>query len=79
MTKISLIGSYDDESAWIGRIFEAIAANGGIVRRSKADVRHYASEDALKRAVIRRGFHLLDIGTQYVIICRGGGEMRWVC
>lgn len=63
-------------SAWIDQIFKTrVSKNGGIARRKKASVHKYASRDVLIRAVKRRGFHLIEIGDQYVILCNTG-DMR---
>lgn len=58
---------------WIEQIFDAQAArNGGIVRRKRASVAQFASSDALEAAVRKRGFHMIETGDQYVIICNTG-------
>jgi hypothetical protein len=58
---------------FIQNIFKAAAVRkGGIVRRSRASVRRYASFRQLKAAVKKRGFHLLRSGGQYIIICNRG-------
>ena len=60
-------------SAWIEQIFQAgQAGEGNIVRRSRADVEKYASVEELVEAVTSRGFHLIEIGTQLVVICNRG-------
>ena len=60
-------------SAFIRNIFKAASAkDGGMVRRSKASVRRYASFSQLKLAVKKRGFHLLRNGEQYIILCNRG-------
>lgn len=64
---------------WLRQIFRAQSVrNGGIVRRSVADVKKYASFKDLKSEVKRRGFHLLRTGDQYVILCHKG-ELRIIC
>lgn len=58
---------------FINQIFEAKAvANGGIVRRKIANVQKYASFSYLLKEVEARGFHLIETGDQYVIICNSG-------
>jgi hypothetical protein len=60
-------------SEWIEQIFDAHAAqNGGVVRRSVADVQYYASRAQLLAAVRLRGFHLIETGDQFIIICNQG-------
>jgi hypothetical protein len=57
-------------SAWINQIFRAGQVNkGNIVRRSRDDVWKYASLQMLIYEVSRRGFTMLRIGDQYIIIC----------
>ena len=59
--------------AYINRIFRADAVRqGGIVRRKMADVQRLATFKELKAEVERRGFHLLETGDQYVIVCNAG-------
>ena len=58
---------------WGRRIFESkTARNGGIVRRSVAAVRREIGEDALRVAARARGYHVVRIGPQYLIICCEG-------
>lgn len=60
-------------NAWLEQIFGAkIAQRGGLVRRKKADVHRYASLSQLLREVERRGWHLIETGDQYVIVCNKG-------
>ncbi len=54
-------------------IFEAdIVRTGGIVRRSKVDVRTYSSFEELLEQVRERGFHLIETGDQYIVLCNKG-------
>ncbi len=56
--------------SYIRNIFSANAAkNGGVVRRRVDDVKRFASFQALADEVKRRGFHLLEAGDQYLIVC----------
>lgn len=58
---------------YINAIFSAkTIKNGGVVRRKIANVQKYASYDYLIREVEARGFHLLETGDQYVVICNRG-------
>lgn len=60
-------------TSFIKQIFTAAAASkGGIVRRSRANVKRYASFRELKAAVKKRDFHLLRSGGQYIVICNKG-------
>jgi hypothetical protein len=68
------------ESAWIAQIFSSHAArNGGIVRRSVADVLRFSSPWELESAVRARSFHMFLAGDQYVIVCHPEGELKIVC
>jgi hypothetical protein len=59
--------------AYINAIFDAKAVRtGDIVRRKIEDVERYASSRYLVEEVARRGFHLLVVGSQYIIICNSG-------
>ncbi len=59
--------------AYINAIFAAKAAkSGGIVRRSIANVKKYASAGYLIAEVNRLGFHIIENGDQYIIICNSG-------
>lgn len=58
---------------WLLQIFDAAAANGGVVRRSVADVTKYGGgKDALLTEVRRRNFHLVETGDQFVVLCNDG-------
>jgi hypothetical protein len=58
---------------WIAQIFAAKAAKtGGILRRKTTSVQKYASVAALEAEVRRRGFHLVLIKDQYLILCNPG-------
>jgi hypothetical protein len=60
-------------NAWLAQVFEAdIANNHGIVRRNKSDVEKYSSHHDLLQDVRSRGFHLIETGDQFVIICNQG-------
>lgn len=59
--------------AWISQIFCSQAARGGgTVRRKIASVIEYASIDLLRTEVMRRGFHMVESGDQFVIFCHPG-------
>ena len=58
---------------FINRIFDAQAVKkGGIVRRKKDSVEKFASLQFLTQEVKRRGFHLIESGDQYIVICNSG-------
>lgn len=58
---------------FINDMFRAKAAkSGGIVRRKIANVQKYASFQYLLKEVEARGFHLVETGDQYIVICNPG-------
>lgn len=64
---------------WIAQIFSASQVRkSGVVRRSRDDVKKYASFKLLKAEVLKRGFHLIRTGDQYVILCHKG-DLRIFC
>lgn len=66
-------------SKWIEQVFEAkIVETGGLVRRKKSDVHYYGSLDELLQQTTERGFHLLEVGDYYVVICNRG-RMEVLC
>jgi hypothetical protein len=67
------ISPLGDMSAWLDQVFEAgQVAKGGVVRRSVKDVQKYSSEEALIEEAKERGFHVVQTGDQYVILCHPG-------
>jgi hypothetical protein len=64
---------------WLEQIFRAkAAANGGVIRRKVRDVDREIGRDALELEVRRRGFHLLECGGDFVIVC-SSAPIRIVC
>lgn len=60
-------------SKWLEQIFEAkIVKKEGIVRRKKSDVHYYSSLDELLEYVQENGWHLIETGNQYVVLCHTG-------
>lgn len=56
---------------WLAQIFDAKAArSGGIVRRAVRDVEREVGRDRLVAEVAGRGFHMIECGGQFVIICQ---------
>lgn len=65
--------------AWLAQVFSSRAAEtGGIVRRKRRDVHREVGRDAFFAEVQHRGFHLLECGDQYIVICHSG-HMRVIC
>ena len=59
--------------SWCTALFGAkSAARGGIVRRAVRDVEHEIGRDAFYSEVRRRGFHLVECGDQFIVICNDG-------
>ncbi len=68
-----------DRDRWLREIFSAQAVRrGGVVRRSVRWVEQEIGTDALVSEVRRRGFHMLEAGGQYLIICNPG-QFRIIC
>ena len=64
---------------WLEQIFRAKAAvTGGVIRRKVRDVDREIGRDALELEVRRRGFHLLECGGDFVIVC-SSAPIRIVC
>ena len=63
---------------FINRIFEAkTAKNEGIVRRKISSVNKRASVRYLVKEVEARGFHLIETGDQFLIVCNSGNLKLW--
>ena len=61
------------ENAWIDQMFSAqCVREGGLIRRSIYWVHKIASYELLIREVRRRGFRLVEVGNQYVVLCNTG-------
>ena len=81
-----LPGMLDDGSlaqgrnaAWLRRVFDAKAARrGGVLRRAVRDVEREVGREAFVAEVRARGFHLIECGGQFVVICNPG-HMRVLC
>jgi hypothetical protein len=64
---------------WCNALFSAKALEkGGIVRRAVKDVHREIGREAFFLEVRRRGFHLIEVGGQYVVICNPG-QMIVIC
>ena len=60
-------------------MFKAKAVKkGGVVRRKRKSVEKNASVADLEAVVKRRGFHMVETGDQYVILCNAG-TFRVIC
>ena len=57
--------------SYIRSIFRSDAAKAGhVVRRSVQDINKYASLQALVDETKSLGFHLIQAGDQYIVVCR---------
>ncbi len=54
---------------WIGQVFSAKQARGGVVRRAVHWVDREIGQDRFVHEVRARGFHLLRAGDQFIVIC----------
>lgn len=58
---------------WLDQLFSSRAAlTGGVVRRKARDVDRMVGQVRLEQEVRSRGFHMVRIGDQYVILCNRG-------
>lgn len=59
--------------AFLTQMFAAKAVEkGSVIRRSIASVEREIGREALEEEVKRRGFHLLECGGQYLVVCNRG-------
>lgn len=66
-------------STWLDTLFSAQAvAKGGVVRRAVRDVEREVGRQHLVTEVRRRGFHLVECGGQFIVICNTG-QLQVVC
>jgi len=60
-------------NTWIKQAFQANAVRkGAVIRRSKKSVQKIVNRFDLLQEVKSRGFHLIETGGQYVILCNSG-------
>nr|WP_047576873.1 hypothetical protein [Methylobacterium sp. ZNC0032] len=63
----------DAQRFWIESAFSAQAVGkGGIIRRNISDVHRYAGYENFAAAAQERGFHMISVGDQYIVICNPG-------
>lgn len=66
-------------TAWVNALFSAKSVqSGGVIRRSVRSIEREIGRDAFEAEVRRRGFHAIEIGGQYIILCNSG-HMRVIC
>jgi len=67
-----LIRTSDPES-WIAEVFSAKAvAAGGVIRRHSGWVEREIGRARFVDEVRARGFHLLETGDHFIVVCHGG-------
>lgn len=67
------------EPAWMEEMFAAKAVGrGGIIRRAVRDVEREIGRAALIAYVRRHGFHLVECGGQFIVICNTG-HLQVIC
>ncbi len=64
-------------NALLGQWYEAQAANGGVIRRRRDDVEHYASVEEVVEDAHERGWHVVGTGGQVVLFCHDGDMRIW--
>lgn len=65
--------------SWCAAMFDAKSASrGGVIRRAVRDVEHEIGREAFVSEVRARGFHLVEIGGQFIVICNDG-QMKVHC
>ncbi|MFN0114779.1 MAG: N-(5'-phosphoribosyl)anthranilate isomerase [Paracoccaceae bacterium] len=76
---MSFLGTISDADLWIGQLFSAQAvAKGGVIRRSIWDAERKVWRRRLELEVRRRGFHMLECGGQFIIVC-SAETIRIIC
>jgi hypothetical protein len=64
---------------WLDDVFSAKSVTrGGVVRRAVRDVEREVGRDRFILEVRRRGFHLVECGGQFIVICNPG-QVRLLC
>lgn len=68
-----------DPESWIAQIFATRAASSGaVIRRSTRWVEREVGRDRFIAEVRSRGWHMIESGGQFVVLCNGGG-VKIVC
>ena len=64
---------------WCDAIFTAKAiGKGGVIRRAVRDVEREIGRAAFEREIRGRGFHLVEVGGQFIVICNAG-QIKLIC
>ncbi len=68
-----------DPDGWIEEIFSAKAVSkGGVIRRDMTWIDREIGRDRFVSEVRARGFHLVETGGQWIVICNPG-FFRVIC
>ena len=68
-----------DPEGWIEEIFSAKAVSkGGVIRRDLAWIDREIGRNRFVAEVRSRGFHLVETGGQWIVICNSG-FFRVIC
>ena len=68
----TVIGQADPER-WIAEMFSAKSmARGGVIRRDRRWIDREIGWDRFMAEVRMRGFHLIETGGQWIVICNTG-------
>ncbi|MFD1343882.1 N-(5'-phosphoribosyl)anthranilate isomerase [Litorisediminicola beolgyonensis] len=61
------------QTQWLDQVFSARAvAKGGVVRRAVRDTERMVGRAILASEVRRCGFHMVECGGQFIVICNDG-------
>ena len=67
---MSFVGHIPENDDWVEQLFSAKAVRtGGVVRRKARDVDRKIGRRRLESEVRKRGFRLIEIGDQLIVIC----------
>ncbi len=67
---MSFARSPTSNELWLAQVFAAKSVGeAGVVRRKVADVERKIGRRTLELEVRRRGFHMVECGGQFVIVC----------
>ena len=66
-------------NTWLDMVFSSKSArSGGVVRRNVRWVEREIGRETLIAEVQSRGFHMIETGCQFIIICNRGG-LSMIC
>ncbi|MEM0935022.1 MAG: N-(5'-phosphoribosyl)anthranilate isomerase [Pseudomonadota bacterium] len=79
LTDMARVVGAPSSQDWLDQVFRAKSAqSGGVVRRKVRDVEREVGRGALELEVRRRGFHMIECGEDFVILCTSA-PIRIVC